>query len=235
MPGVQHRARAEELVVSSSGSAGRKSKHFVNFEKLQLWSQGRVELTRSPYAISLASGKAPAASRRERRARRSAQACSPLRCHRQPEQPTNRLVNDPGRLGVRPSNGNADDAGGGRPGRRGSRSPGRGGPPRTAGTAGRVDSRRGRRQNHPAGRDDVLRRPRRGRTDRRPGRRRHPRPADRRRCHRRGRRGPGSGDLRVGVLRAGPPQVHGRRRRRRVGQNPRVDPRGRGSPRRFRT
>ncbi|WP_437313406.1 hypothetical protein [Sorangium sp. So ce385] len=26
-----------------------------------------------------------------------AQACSPLRCHRQPEQPTERLVNDPGR------------------------------------------------------------------------------------------------------------------------------------------
>ena len=121
----------------------------------------------------------------------------------------------------------ADDAGGGRPRRRGSRSPGRGGPPRTAGTAGRVDRRRGRRQDHPAGRDDVLRRPRGGRTDRRPGRRRHPRPADRRRCHRRRRPGPGSGDLRGGVLRAGSPQMHGRRRRRRVGQNPRVDPRGR--------
>ena len=77
--------------------------------------------------------------------------------------------------------------GGGRPGRRGSRSPGRGGQPRAAGTAGRVDRRRGRRQDHPAGRDDVLRQPRGGRTDRRPGRRRHPRPADRRRCHRRRR------------------------------------------------
>ncbi|XXT19879.1 TIR domain-containing protein [Sorangium sp. So ce429] len=41
---------------------------------------------------ALASGKAPAASRPERRARRSAQACSPLWYHRQPE----RIVNDPG-------------------------------------------------------------------------------------------------------------------------------------------
>ncbi len=48
---------------------------------------------------ALPSGKAPAASRRERRARRSAQACSPLWCHRQPEQPTERLVNDPRRHG----------------------------------------------------------------------------------------------------------------------------------------
>ncbi|WP_437979162.1 hypothetical protein WMF11_24945 [Sorangium sp. So ce295] len=33
-----------------------------------------------------------------RRARLSAQACPPLRCLREPEQPTDRLVNDSGRL-----------------------------------------------------------------------------------------------------------------------------------------
>ncbi|AUX46365.1 uncharacterized protein SOCE26_078710 [Sorangium cellulosum] len=60
---------------------------------------------------ALASGKAPAASRRERRARRSAQACSPLRCHRQPEQLTDRLVHDPGRHVIPEGDGSAQGGG----------------------------------------------------------------------------------------------------------------------------